>query len=380
MENNTFRYLPQAAALLALLALNAAVLNAKTLEVRCEVPGHSIGKALEIAQPGDIIAIQGICSEHVTITTDHVTLDGGNAAVIRGSGMAFELFHPLVGIHGAQGVVLRGVRIEDGPAEAVAVQNGAAAALVNVALRGSTIGLMVAANSTVELMDSSVEDNFVGVDMFTSSSLVLKGSVAANSNLRNGIDVTGSSTVEIRGAQVEANQNGGQGITLTGSEMLLLGFPPAQGSSITANGNGSNGIVIAAQASLNLFGAPGANSVTTMNNAIHGIWVPGGSIFSPQATARFLIVDNPVGVAFESGGGATITGGLEVRNNGTGVLADGAGVLTLSSAPMLPSSIAGNTSLDVDARFGSRIRLAGVIVGPNVACDATLISEGMACP
>ena len=349
----------------------------KTIQVRCQVPGHSIERALDDASAGDVISVQGICTEQVTITKDHITLDGEGSAVIRGSGMAMQLFNPLVGIYGAQGVVIRGMRVENGPAEAIAAQYGSAVSLTNVTMRGSTIGLMVAANSTAELKDCVMEANFVGLDMFTGSSMVLKGRVAANNNIRNGFDSTGSSTIEIRGAQVEANNNGGAGITMTDSQMLLLGFPPAQGSSITANGN-SVGIIVAAHASISMFGDPGANSITTMNNSGSGILVTGGRILT-RGGVRLVIEGNPTGIRLDSDGSAAIQGGLSIRNNGTGVLADGAGVVTVESTPV-PSAITDNTNLDFDARFGSRIRLVGVSVGPKVACEPTVLRQGLACP
>jgi hypothetical protein len=246
-------------------------------------------------------------------------------------------------------------------------------------MRGSTIGLLVAANSTAELTDCTMEQNLVGVDMFTGSSIVLKGRVVASNNLANGFDATGSSTIEIRGAQVEANTNGGQGITLSDSQLLLLAFPPAQGSSVTANGNRGNGMLVGHNASLSLFEDPGANAITAMNNIGSGILVTGGRIFSRRATVRFVIEGNQVGMAVDTDGSVSIQGGLSIRNNGTGVLADGAGIFTVESAP-LPSSITNNTHADFAARFGSRIGLTGVSVGPKVVCDATVLRLGLACP
>jgi hypothetical protein len=177
----------------------------------------------------------------------------------------------------------------------------------------------------------------------------------------------------------KANNNGGQGITLTDSQVLLLAFPPAQGSSITANGNRANGILVGTNASLSLFGDPGANAVTAMNNTASGILITGGQILSRRGTARFVIEGNQVGITLDTDGNASIQGGLSIRNNVTGVLADGAGVFAVESAPV-PSAITNNTNWDFDARFGSRVRLLGVSVGPKVACDPTVLRQGLACP
>jgi hypothetical protein len=351
---------------------------AKTLQVQCGMPGQTIEKALTQADPGDTIYIQGTCTGPIIITTDYITIDGGGTAVIQGAGLAFTLFDPLIGVSGAQGVAIQSLRVENAAGEGIAAQNGAAISLTNVTLRGSTIGLAVSANSTAELAGCTIENNFIGVDLFTGSSLVLKGKVVASNNMRNGMDVTGNSTVEIRGAQLEANNNGGQGITLDQSQLVLLGFPPSQGSSISASGNKGSGILVG-QSSVSLFGDPGANSITASNNAVFGIRVLlGGRILSPQGAARFGIAGNQTGLGFESDASALIAGGLDVRNNQTGVLADGAGVLTFVPVPQVPSSIINNTIRDFDARFGSRIKTSGVSLGV-VACDATVLSQGL-CP
>jgi hypothetical protein len=75
--------------------------DAKTIQVQCQVPGRNIAKALDIAHAGDVISVRGVCTEQVTITTDHTTLDGNGTAIIRGSGMAIQVFNPMVGIYGA---------------------------------------------------------------------------------------------------------------------------------------------------------------------------------------------------------------------------------------------------------------------------------------
>jgi hypothetical protein len=149
---------------------------------------------------------------------------------------------------------------------------------------------------------------------------------------------------------------------------------------LTLNGNGANGILLG-QSSMSFFGAPGANRVTITNNRGIGLrTVLGAQILNPQGAALFQIEGNPTGVTFESGAGVLTVGGLTVRGNQTGVLADGSGVVMVISTPPAPSSITGNTVRDFDARFGSRIRLIGVSVGSNVACEASVLREGLVCP
>ena len=70
-----------------------------------------------------------------------------------------------------------------------------------------------------------------------------------------------------------------------------------------------------------------------------------------------------------------------MRNNRTGVLADGAGALTLVSIPPNPSSITDNTDVDVDLQFGSRVTFGGPPFVGSVACDGTVLIRGSAgCP
>jgi hypothetical protein len=70
---------------------------------------------------------------------------------------------------------------------------------------------------------------------------------------------------------------------------------------------------------------------------------------------------------FGQAGGAVIVGGLTVRNDKTGVLADAAGPLTFVSIPPNPSIITGNGT-DVDLRFGTRTTIDGVAVG-TITCE-----------
>jgi hypothetical protein len=374
--NSKFR---NATNLILLVAATTASSPGKTINVDCQKPGMTLEKAVQLASPGDVIRVEGICTGKVTVTTSHITLDGGGTAVIRGPGQQFRVYDSLISISGAQGVTITGLTVENGAAEAIGVEKGAAAVLSNVRLRGSTIGLLVATSSTVELRDAEIRANFVGVDMVTGSSLVLKGRIVVRENLSNGFDVIGNSTLEVLGAQVESINNGGSGITMTGGELLLLAYPPAQGSSITASGNARAGMTLS-QSSVQFSGDPAANRLTLTRNGTSGIRaLLGTQILSAAGAISMTIEDNPVGITLESNSGAWLNGGLMIRNNGTGIVADGAGVLVLATIPQAPSSITGNTTRDIDARFGSRIRVVNVPIGV-VACDGTVLSQGLACP
>jgi hypothetical protein len=97
--------------------------------------------------------------------------------------------------------------------------------------------------------------------------------------------------------------------------------------------------------------------------------------------AKFTIANNQLnGFNVGNGGSALIIGGLTVRNNKIGLLADGAGTLTLISVPSNPSSIQNNSDTDVDLAFGTRATLDGVTIG-TITCDTTVLSRGTTvCP
>jgi hypothetical protein len=82
---------------------------------------------------------------------------------------------------------------------------------------------------------------------------------------------------------------------------------------------------------------------------------------------------------FLQGSTATITGGLNVRNNSVGIAADNAGGLTLTSTSANPSAIQSNGT-DVRLTFGTKSTINGVAVG-TIVCDATVLSRGtIVCP
>jgi hypothetical protein len=69
-------------------------------------------------------------------------------------------------------------------------------------------------------------------------------------------------------------------------------------------------------------------------------------------------------------------GGIRAENNGIGILADGAGTITIGPNSPNPSIVQGNRNADVDLRFGGRATLAGVTLGMPLKCDGTVISRG----
>jgi Right handed beta helix region len=362
-----------------------------TIRVNCNA-GQTIEQALQRARPGTTILVSGTCRERVTITTDRITLDGRGSAILDGrsnnpgtAGVQSDPeFDGVVIIDGVTGVTLTGLTIQNGLGNGIFGRRSAAFAVRNTAVQDNSVtGIVVSDNSTVELADSTIQRNSsVGIDVFNNSSVILKGAISiTNKHELGGVNVFGSSTMEIRGARVQLNNNRGVGLVVgSGSQLAIFGFNVSQGSTLTANANGAGGIVLAG-GSLEVFGfgAPtGPNIITATNNG-EGIFVAGGFIVSPFGAGKFIVENNPVGLNFGQAGGAVIVGGLTVRNNKTGVLADGAGPLTFVSIPPNPSIITGNGT-DVDLRFGTRTTIDGVAIG-TITCDKTVLSRGTTmCP
>jgi hypothetical protein len=369
--------------LLIPLALVAAVpLTSRTGDaaskmrvVNCD-RGENIAKVLAKAEPGDTIRVTGTCVERVSIKTDRITLDGQGAATLDGGGGPAAEFDGVVTIDGASGVTIQGFTVQNGPGEGILGTHGAAFSVRNTTVQdnGST-GVVVAEGSTAELTDCSILRNDAGIDVFTQSSAVLKGSIRTNDNLLNGATVNGTSIIEIRGAQVEASRNGGEGLAAgSNSQLAVFGFAGSQGSTFTIDANGGGGIVLA-DSILNVF----SESTIAITNSPLGILCGAGKIISPFGVGTFVIENNGVGLDFGLDGTALLVGGLTVRNNGTGVRGDGAGVLTFISIPSNPSAITGN-GVDVDLRFGARATFEGVDVG-TITCDSTVLSRGTTvCP
>ena len=144
--------------------------------------------------------------------------------------------------------------------------------------------------------------------------------------------------MEIRGASVQASNNGGGGVDIVDSQAIIFGYPESQGSILTAHDNGAEGIFVAT-GSLSVFGGAfaGTGSLATIsasNNGGSGLAIGlDGAVVSPVGAAKFMIENNQkIGLEVGEGGSALLIGGLTVQNNQIGgLLADGAGTLTLVS-------------------------------------------------
>lgn len=353
--------------------------------VRC-AGGQSLADVVSRARPGDVVLVNGECSGPIEITVDGITLEGNGTGVLNGAGSGPPAeFSALVTVTGARNVVISGLTLQGSDGEGILVQRAGAAVVRDTRVQDNLgTGIAVAEGSTVQLIDTVSRRNAIGLDVFTGSSAVLKGTVGLSENRGPGAEVNGQSILEIRGADVEACDNGGTGIFAGNSQIVFFGFEETQvpGSTLTVCRN-DTGIALP-DSSFEVVGGrffgSAANVVTVRDNAGTGIWCPQGcSLASPVATARFVITGNALGVELGQGSLATLIGGLELSANDLGLSVD-ASQLTLVSVPPNPSSVTGN-GVDVSASFGARLTIAGATIGSPLACDPSVLSRGsVTCP
>jgi hypothetical protein len=375
--------------LIAALAIpSPATAKPNLIKVDCD-KGKTIKDALKHAEPGDTILVMGTCTERVVIKTNRITLDGDGTAVLDGAGGGPTGFGEggILVIEGADGVLIKGLTVQNGNSHGISGRDGA-----TFAVRGSTVrdiavaGILVLNNSYAELKDVVVQRaRGIGIVVENTSTAVLKGSISSTASGSNGISVQSGSTLEIRGASVQSTENGGGGVDIVDSQLVIFGFPESQGTVLVADRNASDGIFVATGGLLvtgRIFAGTGSlATISTSNNGGDGLTVgPYGAVVSPFAAAKFISKNNRVGVLLSDSASALLIGGLTVEQNQTGLLADAAGTLTLVSVPSNPSSITGNTTVDVDLRFGTRATLGEVTIG-TIVCETTVLSRGSTvCP
>jgi len=369
-------------ALRTILALAAAQLaqSADFRAVDCDM-GEKIAEALASMRAGETLLVTGRCRERVVITTDRITLRGIDNAIIDGSGAGppTELAGQVT-IDGARGVTVSGLTVQGSRGEGILGIRGASYTVDNViAQDNAREGIATGGNSTAEISDCTLRGNAIGLDAYTNSSVILKGTIRITNSRGNGVEVAGTSTLEIRGANVEVSGSGGFGLfAAANGNVIFFGFGASRGSSLAVDSNGAGGIFLAdAQ-----FGIAAMEARVTVSNNPVGIFMPGpGVLANPegiQTGATLVIEKNGVGVRAGVGAQVLMVGGLTVRENSTaGIIAEGA-ELTLVSAPPNPSVISGN-GMDLDLRFGSRVTVGGASIGTR-RCEPNVLVRGTGCP
>jgi nitrous oxidase accessory protein NosD len=227
------------AALAVLCSSGMAFAAPKNFDVDCD-SRDTISGALEKADPGDMIRIRGVCNERVTVRTDRLTLAGRGSAVIQGGMVAQGVeLDGLVTIDGARGVVIRNLTIQRSRAEGIFGTRGAAFTVENVILQDNADAGLRAASSTLDITGCTSRRNSAGFDLFDGTQVVFRGNIVANDNRDVGIFLGGTSSFEVRGARIEANNNNSGVVANSNSHIGFWFFNGTQtnGGSIAASGN-----------------------------------------------------------------------------------------------------------------------------------------------
>ena len=368
--------------------------EAGTKLVKCD-QGMSLAKALRYAPPRTTLRVSGTCHEQITIKRDKIRLIGINGASIDGSQLdpsKFE-FNPLIRVKDARGVVIKNLQVINGPAEGLLIEGQASAKLVNLNVtNNSNVGALVD-HARVVVRDGTYSGNQGGIDLVSNAAAVLQGNIVLTNNIIFGIAAANGASIEARGGNIDASSNQLAGILLEGGNMAIFNFGTSVGTQIQANNNGLCGMVIVGGGFLDVVAPPpfhftGVHQITTSNNGACGLLMTTGSkVESPFGAATFNIEGNAVGMNVTGNSNVLINGGLRVVNNlGPGLVADGAGVLTLAPfdpgpPPALASEISGNGGPDVVLNFGTRATFAANVTVGSVVCDGTALARGAAsCP
>ena len=302
--------------------------------------GETIQSKMDAAQPGDTIMIAGTCNEAVLVNKDGITLDGGGSAVI--DGMGFDA--PTISINGHQNVVINGLRLQNG-LHGVRLAESAAVWLENVTAQGSR--------------SKSGYDSAAGIVAYTSSTVVLTGTIVANDNAGSGISAGGASTVVILGnvviegnrlppVSVEANGNGWRGIEVSGNGELAVYTAYREYATVDAKNNGGDGIAA----------THGANATFSAGTTIEATDNGGaGFVMHESASAGFYgdgVQSRGITGVFNDNGGSGIgvagssalnvwDGGAAVNltatgNTGSGLAVANGSAATFNSPSSPPSS------------------------------------------
>ena len=158
-------------------------------------------------------------------------------------------------LDGVQGVTLRRFTIQNGPSLAILGVGGAAFVVQDTIIPdNAAAAIFLNNNASAKLIDVEVKDTGgIGIPVQNNSTAVLKGRISCTGSGDNGIAVQSGSTLEIRGASVQASDNGENGVDVVDSQAIIFGYPESQGSLLTAHYNRGDGIFVET-GSLSFFG------------------------------------------------------------------------------------------------------------------------------
>lgn len=310
--------------------------------VRCDLaPTTALGDAVALANPGEILAITGICQQQVAmasvlqwglILTNHSGLPQSPLDAADGIAGQLQIVGPLqIAI---DGITLEGPASDQGAASVVSVRGSMVTISNAQIINGWRNGLVVDAKGRAAITTTTIAGHGAaniageadGVRVMQGSALILG-------------DEDGDGDVNATGGVIVAN-NAGNGIAALGASTMTIA-----GGSI--QGNGASQVFIAGATEANLLGA----QVTQTNASA----LPGNFAVQAMQSSKLLLMQ-----------GSTIQ---------AGVFAGGVLVSSSSSLTMINSSVTNNNAAvpSIEASGSSNMLLAGGNTVTNGAANGMAI-------
>ncbi|MGE3540712.1 MAG: right-handed parallel beta-helix repeat-containing protein [Candidatus Tectimicrobiota bacterium] len=301
----------------------------RTHHVNCDLPGHTLTKALKRAQPGDTIRVQGTCKETVTITTDRLTLLGVHNATIQGPGgpPSLDVSEGILNIVGVQGVEIRNLTIQDSPVNGISGRQGAAFVVRDTRVHQSSgTGIEVTENSTVRFL----------------------GTCEVRGSSRAGISIRRGSSALLLADLVHTIHNNWGVLVLWNSSLALTG----EQTTLLTEENTTDGIIVADNSNLRLDGG----LLTSQRNGSRGLALGEGN--SGILGGTVLLAQNQQGLTLNDASRMAVfmAGNLTIQHNTmAGLIADNQSTLRIING----GTITDNGPQDVVLRLGSAATLSG---------------------
>jgi hypothetical protein len=340
------------------LGLVTGPVEAKTVKVKCN-HGDTIADALTQGMPGEplVVNIWGVCNENVTITRNHVTLQGKNPnrSEIRGVPETDPFEESPITLLGAQLVVIDNLTvsgggssgiaasasfftvsnsvIEDNGFHGIAVFAGSVARIDDNMIHGnSRHGISVTA-AFAQIINNTIEDNVDGIRVFAGGNALIGetigGTPGPNTIKTNGtgIAVTGPGRAVIRNnTMIEDNMNHGVLAHLGGSVELtnntisgngVYGLFVNEGSSARLGGGNT---IVSAEGDFNIGAAVAVYRSSSLRirggNTLEN--TAGRFITNDSSAAGGFALDVEMGSSFrQDGGHTTIIGNVDSFNQST---------------------------------------------------------------
>jgi hypothetical protein len=329
--------------LVALMLANPVL--AATQDVNCN-DGQTITEALAQAVPGDTIRISGTCHEAVLITTDRLTLEGIDNAVIDGTNVDLGSSFALLAIEGAQGVVLT--------------------------------GQLTVQNSTGNRPSAGI-----GMRVENNAQAFFRGNVVIQGNASHGLLIFSGGSAQFDAGTVDVVDNGGDGIVVANGANAVTQLAPADAFTITSDRN-LRGFHVPNGGSFQMLGG----TLNAADNQVHGLRAAYGANLFITGLGKVFLQRNPQGLNIESNAQALVSKSptimeptVTITDNTTAGVSVQAGFIDLSGAIVTGNGTM-DAGLDIDLGFGTRARLIGNTLD-ILKCDQTVVlspDTDVACP